>query len=359
MLVPGTYERGIFGDLMLPGIACGVRKILLIFNTNPQSPHDPIYVVDPRQFNMEADSVIPIILAYNQSHYESLHPCSDADIQATADLVVEYLDNRYRYSKKDFPLLLGLDGESRPMEHRQDDVNLSSFNQKYSSKTINTKLEPSPCPKKKQKIFESEFEGVGEETSNAKNNLMKKQRNIDVDTEIDLEEIDDFLDNKGRKESTEKNQEQKINDLCYKLKNTKKEHPIQEVNGKMKCPLCSALVKNIQLHFDRNVKCSAKIDHLHFKKNFKEFSTQQKKEKERIKKQTQRNAKKTDNEESYSAMKEKQRQDKQNLRDTKKVESEESHAAMKEQNRQDKQNLRDRKKVESEESYSAMKEQQR
>ena len=119
---------------MLPGIACGVRKILLIFNTNPQSPHDPIYVVDPRQFNMEADSVVPIILAYKnlnlnqKSHYESLHPCSDADVQATADLVVEYLDNWYRYSKKDFPLLLGLDGESRPMEHRQDGVNLSSFN---------------------------------------------------------------------------------------------------------------------------------------------------------------------------------------------------------------------------------------
>ena len=123
--------------------------------------------------------------------------------------------------------MLGLDGESRPMENRQDGVNLSSFNQKYSSKTINTKLGPSPCPKKKQKIFESEFEEVGEETSNAKNNLMKKQRNIEVDTEIDLKDIDDFLDNEGRKASTDKNQEQRINDLCYKLKNTKEEHPIK------------------------------------------------------------------------------------------------------------------------------------
>ena len=26
MLVPGAYERLIFGDLMLPGIACGVKK---------------------------------------------------------------------------------------------------------------------------------------------------------------------------------------------------------------------------------------------------------------------------------------------------------------------------------------------
>ena len=30
MLKPGTYERGIFGDLMLPGIACGVKKFILI-----------------------------------------------------------------------------------------------------------------------------------------------------------------------------------------------------------------------------------------------------------------------------------------------------------------------------------------
>ena len=30
MQIPGTYERGIFGDLMLPGIACGIRKYLLI-----------------------------------------------------------------------------------------------------------------------------------------------------------------------------------------------------------------------------------------------------------------------------------------------------------------------------------------
>ena len=31
MLVPGIYERGIYGDLMLPGIACGIRKFILIF----------------------------------------------------------------------------------------------------------------------------------------------------------------------------------------------------------------------------------------------------------------------------------------------------------------------------------------
>ena len=72
MLIPGTYERGIFGDLMLPGIACGVRKYILIFNTSTNSPHDPIYVVDPRKFHVQPDTAIPVILAYNQVYYYHL-----------------------------------------------------------------------------------------------------------------------------------------------------------------------------------------------------------------------------------------------------------------------------------------------
>ena len=66
-----------------------------------------------------------------------------------------------------------------------------------------------------------------------------------------------------------------MKDLCYKVNDTEKEHPLKEVNGKMKCPICAAPVKNLQLHFDRNVKCSAKIDQLHFKNNFQEFPKQQ------------------------------------------------------------------------------------
>ena len=74
MMIPGTYEHGIFGDLMLPGIACGIKKILLIFNTNINTPHDPIYIIHPSTFNVQPDTDIPIILAYNMSHYESMEP---------------------------------------------------------------------------------------------------------------------------------------------------------------------------------------------------------------------------------------------------------------------------------------------
>ena len=106
MLVPGTYERGIFGDLMLPGIACGTRKILLIFNTHPDSPHDPIYVVNPSNFNVQPDTEIPVVLCYNMSHYESLEPCTDEDIQRTVNLVKEYEEGRYIYSRNDIATLI-------------------------------------------------------------------------------------------------------------------------------------------------------------------------------------------------------------------------------------------------------------
>ena len=103
---PGTYERGIFGDLMLPGIACGVRKYLLIFNTNINTPHDPIYVVDPSNFNVTPDTQIPVVLSYNMSHYESMEPCTEIDLQMTIAIVKNYLSGRYRYRKQDLPYLI-------------------------------------------------------------------------------------------------------------------------------------------------------------------------------------------------------------------------------------------------------------
>ena len=146
MMIPGTYERGIFGDLMLPGIACGIRKFLLIFNTNPEAAHDPIYVVDPRQFNVQADTSVPIILAYNQSHYESLHPCSNKDILTSINLVKEFLEGRYRFSKKDFPFLLNLDNE-RPSEFKMQETETSPFTSKMNFGQ--TEQKPgNPCPKK-------------------------------------------------------------------------------------------------------------------------------------------------------------------------------------------------------------------
>ena len=82
----GVYERSFFGDMMMPGIACGVKKRILIFNTNVNittTGHDPISVVDPRDYGSEINSEIPVVVAYNLVHFESLHPVDELDIQET------------------------------------------------------------------------------------------------------------------------------------------------------------------------------------------------------------------------------------------------------------------------------------
>ena len=106
MMQSGVYERGLFGDLMLFAIACGVKKNLLIFNTSLDSPHDPIYVCDPQKFGVQPDTHIPVILAYDMSHYESLNPVSTSDVNRSSELVNEYINGLYTYSRKDLPFLL-------------------------------------------------------------------------------------------------------------------------------------------------------------------------------------------------------------------------------------------------------------
>ena len=43
----GVYEVDYFGDLVLPCIAIGMRKILLIFNTNTEFPREPVTLIIP------------------------------------------------------------------------------------------------------------------------------------------------------------------------------------------------------------------------------------------------------------------------------------------------------------------------
>ena len=101
----GVYEVDFFGDLVLHAIARGCNKNILIFNTNVAAA-DPIYVVEASQFGGFSDSDIPVVVAYNQVHYESLHPVSELDIDKTKMLVNLYIAGNYQYKKKDIPFLI-------------------------------------------------------------------------------------------------------------------------------------------------------------------------------------------------------------------------------------------------------------
>ena len=188
MLIPGTYERGIFGDLMLPGIACGVRKILLIFNTNTDSPHDPIYVVNPLQFNVRADTDIPIVLAYNMSHYESLHPCSESDIQETIHLVKSYEEGRYQFGKQDLALLISPNSEEKSKAEQRSER--SKFIKQKSIHIDKMKTDHPQTVHSMSKNDEDEkSKGMGKAGQ-----LPTKEREKMIFEDVNLEDIDNYLD---------------------------------------------------------------------------------------------------------------------------------------------------------------------
>ena len=108
MSISGAYERDIFVDLRLLGIAYGIKKIFLIFNTSFESPHKPIYIINPSEFDVIPDTEIPITLAYNMVHYESMEPCTNEDIEETLKLVNKYQTGKYPFTRNDIPFLLGI-----------------------------------------------------------------------------------------------------------------------------------------------------------------------------------------------------------------------------------------------------------
>ena len=104
-----VYEVDYFGDLVLPAVACGLKKNLLIFNTNIEFPKEPITVVSPSDWNVEPNSSIPIVLAYNLSHYEGLHPVDQDSIERCIKLVESYRGNTYKLTYRDLPSLVDLE----------------------------------------------------------------------------------------------------------------------------------------------------------------------------------------------------------------------------------------------------------
>ena len=267
---PGAYERGIYGDLMLPGIACGVRKIILIFNTNPDTPHDPIYIVDPTDFNVNPDSKIPILLAYNLTHYENLEPLEEADIVATIELVKEYQTGNYRYGRKDMHSLISLEYRRNDEENnltKARDMNIDSntiFPKRSTEKDKKEIIQRKGRIEGKDKINHEEKQDSSDQSSKNERILMPQER-ADPKMHSNTKTI--------------------ANNLCYRLKKVRKDFPITEIDGKMECPICKVRVKNLKLHLERKPECEKCIDMVHFSESYCEYVKIICREKERLKRQ--------------------------------------------------------------------------
>ena len=73
------------GDLMPFCISFATKKRILILNCSSVL-RVPLSIVEPEEFGQDHDCDIPILLAYNGNHYESVHPASDEDIQKTIEM---------------------------------------------------------------------------------------------------------------------------------------------------------------------------------------------------------------------------------------------------------------------------------
>ena len=158
MKKPGVYERGLFGDLLLPAISVGIHKQILIFNTHENSPHDPISVISPASFGGFHDTEVPIILAYNMVHFESMHPNSDEDIVRSIDLINDYVNGRYGFKRSDIPLLIKEDEQKNHEKNPAEEPDTNSFQfQSYGATYViqideNGFMECPICTKKFQRL---------------------------------------------------------------------------------------------------------------------------------------------------------------------------------------------------------------
>ena len=311
MQEPGAYERGIYGDLMLPGIACGVRKKLLIFNTNPDTPHDPIYITDPSDFNVNPDSDIPILLAYNMSHYESLEPLEEADLIATINLVKEYQAGKYRYGRKDMHTLISL-------EFREYDEETQLTKSKHVEYVPDMRTERDS----KEIIIKGRIEG--------KNKINQEETEACLDEVSPCSKTEDIAKPQARADAKmHSNTKKIINNLCYRLKKIRRDLPIKEIDGKMECPFCKVGAKNLKLHLERKPECEKNIDMAHFSESYNEYMRIIGQEKEKLKRQ-----KKLEKDPHYSAKAMKKSRAKQQAEDPKKYKETQKEKREQERKRQ-------------------------
>ena len=81
----------------------------MIFNTQVHGAFDPIFVVEASTLDgRKANTRDPVILAYNEVHYEGMVPNTEKDRLKIALLKEQYLSNQYFVKKQDIPVFQGL-----------------------------------------------------------------------------------------------------------------------------------------------------------------------------------------------------------------------------------------------------------
>ena len=69
-----------------------LEEIYPRFYYKPKHNKNSFYLIDPLTYNVKPDSPIPLLMAYNLYHYESLHPCTNTDIITSIRMVKSNLE---------------------------------------------------------------------------------------------------------------------------------------------------------------------------------------------------------------------------------------------------------------------------
>ena len=145
-----VWNIDFFGDLVMPAIARGTKKKILIFSTN-ENLSLPIHVVTPEKFGVASDSDVPLCLAYNGVHFESMLPIHETDVQKTKDLVQEVFNGTYNYNKEDIPKLIApFSNSERSKRSRQ--INQDAYSRAKMKKKETRQADPESYSEEKIKI---------------------------------------------------------------------------------------------------------------------------------------------------------------------------------------------------------------
>ena len=317
----GVYEIDFFGDMMLGGIACGIKKRILIFNTSDNLLHDPISVVDPQHYDVriKVDDETPIVVAYNNYHYENLHPVDERDRLETLRLVNSYINGRYELDyglkKEDIryvlsPSLKNISQEVKPSEQKSTKSSTSRIRQIQSNNSQEKQSEKCiqdqyyNAPEKLRDKRDKQYNNLKKpEKQNNKANVEGLRENenhkhpwITVSSKEDQKEnIGIPLKDKAKKRKISGcilNSHNKTYDLKPKADN-----PVEEIkffewgnikfeemeNKKMRCGICQIECLRLISHINGSAKCRNRINMVELKNCYNKYN-----QRKRIKKSEQK-----------------------------------------------------------------------
>ena len=109
----------------------------MIFNAKLTGNNDPIYVVQAALLGgRQANTKIPVLLAYNEVHYEGLVQDTEEDLLKTIACTEHYLSNKYTLLKKDIPIFSSL-MERDEGKHLDQKLSYAQVLRKSGSDSIN------------------------------------------------------------------------------------------------------------------------------------------------------------------------------------------------------------------------------